>query len=113
MFKAQSQIAGVKTLANRVLRITVDCEEMPAEQEAELFKLRNEYGWFGFEKADILTMELPKEPLEFNSQKSLSERLRNVIFVYHQSKGGKPEDFEIFRAKQMEKIIQQYKDLLN
>lgn len=112
MFTAQSVISGIRTLADRTIRLTVDCQEMPAESEAELFKLRNNPGWFAFKESQIEAIELPRETVEFN-QKSPSERLRNVIFVYHQKRGGKPEDFELFRTQQMERIIQQYKDLIS
>ena len=112
MFKAQSYISGIRTLADRSIRLTVDCQEMPPDAEAELFKLRNTPGWFAFKESDVEAFVLPDEPAEFAGQKSLSERLRNALFVLHQKKGGKPEDFELFRKQQMERIIQYVKDLI-
>lgn len=113
MFKAQSLIQGVRTLADRTLRVTVDCQEMNPEMEAELFKLRNMPGWFAFKETAVETQELPDEPVEFAGQKSLSERLRNALFVLHQKKGSKPEEFELFRKQWMENVIQQVKDLIH
>lgn len=113
MFKAQSLISGIRTLADRTIRIQVDCNEMTPEDEAQLFQLRNTYGWFGFEKGEVADFELPKEKLEFTNQKSPSERLCNVMYLYHKKINGKPEEFEAFRLRQMERIIQRYKDLLD
>lgn len=44
--------------------------------------------------------------------KSKSQRLRNVLYVYWQQKGGK-KDFKDFYATEMERIIEHYKGKLN
>jgi len=43
-------------------------------------------------------------------EKSLSTRLRNVLYVYHMKTTNKPEDFESFYKIWMEKKIQEIKD---
>lgn len=45
--------------------------------------------------------------------KSLSERLRSVMFVYWKQQGEPEGVFNVWRAKAMEKHIQAYKDKLH
>ena len=104
-FLAPATVEKIITLGDRSLRLWVTTQEMPAEDEAAIFALRSQLGWFAFKATPIEVPEMPKEAPEFDGQKSLSERLRNVLYVYHQQKGGKSIDFEFFRIKQMEKLF--------
>lgn len=63
-----------------------------------------------FSDTDIKESDIPDEPIEFEGQKTLSERLRNVLFVLHEKQGGQAEDFESFRNKYMEKLINKIKE---
>ncbi len=72
-------------------------------------QLHNKIGWFLFSETDIEETDIPDEPIEFEGQKTLSERLRNVLFRLHEKQGGKPEDFESYRVRIMEKLISNYK----
>jgi hypothetical protein len=73
----------------------------------------NKFGWVVFSPTDTISDEdIPDEPIEFEGQKTLSERLRNVLFRLHEAQGGKPEDFEAYRVKIMESLINKYKSKL-
>ncbi len=74
--------------------------------------LHNKIGWFLFSVTDIVQEDIPDEAIEFEGQKTYSERLRNVLFRLHEAQGGKPEEFEPFRAKIMESLINRYKSKL-
>lgn len=107
--KAPSMIEKVVTLPDRSLRLWVATQEIPPSEEAKIFRLRNTLGWFAFSITEVKDDDVPVDPIEFPGQKSLSERLRNVLFVLHEKQGGKPEDFEAYRHKIMESLIRNYK----
>lgn len=98
------------------LKLVVYTNEASPEDLAELIRMKGKQGMMLFKPnlenfSDDDIKDLP-EPKEFPQQKSLSERLRNVLWVYFTENGGKKENFEVFRAQQMEKFIQQVKDKL-
>ncbi len=66
-----------------------------------------------FSDVNIEESDVPDEPIEFDGQKTYSERLRNVLFRLHEKQGGKPEDCESYRSRVMEKLINQYKAKLD
>ena len=112
--QAPATISKVVTMADRTIRLNVDCQEMSPQEEAKIFELRGKLGWFLFAE-QIMDSEnvanLPKIQLEKN-EKSPSERLRAVIFVYWTQQGSKG-DFDSFYKGQVEKIITRFKEELN
>lgn len=110
MFKGQGVISKLTTLSDRTIRIQIDCQEQSPEAESRLFQLRGSHGHFAFNEAQVKDEDVPVDPIEFPGSKSLSERLRNVLFVLHEKQGGKPEDFEAYRHKIMEQLIRQYRN---
>ncbi len=109
MLKVPSQISKVETTSDRGLKLTVHTQELNSENKSEVMQLHNKIGWFLFSETDIEETDIPDEPIEFEGQKTLSERLRNVLFRLHEKQGGKPEDFESYRVRIMEKLISNYK----
>ena len=95
------------------MKIVVNTQELQAEDKAELMNLHNKLGHFVFSITGIKEEDIPNEPVEFEGQKTLSERLRNVLFRLHEKQGGKPEDFEAYRARVMERLINTYKSKLD
>ena len=116
IFQIPATISGVKTMCHKSLRLTVDSQEnLSPESISRLFNLVDKLGYFTFSVQEIKPEDLLNLPeiTEFKGEKSLSERLRNVLYVWHEQRGGKKEDFEDFRRKQMERIIEQIKSKLN
>lgn len=113
MLKVPSQVSKVETTSDGGLKLTVHTQELSANDKAEVMQLHNQFGWFVFSITDIEQSDIPDEPIEFDNQKTLSERLRNVLFRLHEKQGGKPEDFESYRHKIMEKLINTYKAKLD
>jgi hypothetical protein len=113
MLKVPSLIAKVETMQDGGLKLIVHTQELESPDEAEVMKLRNKIGWFVYSVTEITESDIPDEPIEFEGQKTLSERLRNVLFRLHEKQGGKPEDFESYRQKVMEKLINHYKQKLD
>jgi hypothetical protein len=113
MLKVPSQISKVETTSDNGLKLTIHTQELTPSDKSEVMQLHNKVGWFVFNDVDIEESDVPDEPIEFEGQKTYSERLRNVLFRLHEKQGGKPEDFESYRAKIMEKLINQYKAKLD
>src|SRR5256885_1798359 len=99
MLKTPSQIVKVETMSDGGMKVVINTQELPSQDKAELMELHNKLGWFVFSTTGIKEEDIPDEPIEFDGQKTYSERLRNVLFRLHEKQGGKPEDFESYRAR--------------
>lgn len=115
IFKALAIISKVSTMADGGVRVQADTNELTPENAAALMGLHRQFGTFAFlpEGKQVDEKELQIEVKEFPNQKSLSERLRNALWVLHEKRGGKKEDFELFRTKYMEKVIDQVKQKID
>ncbi len=86
----------------------------------EMDRLLNDSGTLFFKSNGSLTKEEIKEldNVEIEVEgKTKSQRLRNVLFVYYQQLSKSTEHytdntFDLFYSKEMERIIQHYKDKL-
>ncbi len=116
LFQAPSTINKISTLVDSTIRIVVDCQELPPEQMAEIFRLKGKLGWFLFKENEIVIEDVPEVEAEFEGQKSLSERLRNTLYVYWKKRydeGSIKKNFEEFRKEWYERKIQQIKDSID
>lgn len=103
----------------KCLRITVDTQEtLTPETMARLFTLKDRLGWFFFAEQQealpdaIETAELPEIALE-DGEKSPSQRLRAVLFIYWKQHPPKDNpDFELFYRRWMERTINAVKEKL-
>ena len=100
-------------MADGSIRLFVDTQELEAKDKAELMGLHNSIGWFLFSTSKIKESDIPTDSIEFPNQRSLSERLRNALWVLHEKKGGKSEDFETFRNRWMESVITKIKEKIS
>ncbi len=94
--------------------IAFDTRELGAEEIFTIMSLRHMEGWlcFSTNKDDI---EIPDERAEVD-EKSPSERLRAVLFVWYKqevAKGNFVGLFDTFRKEKMEKIIEGVKSKLD
>jgi hypothetical protein len=112
-FIVRAEFSALKTRSNHTFDIVFNTQEIPSEQAALLLPLLNITGSLAFKitNADIEDIAEPKP--EFAGRKTLSERLRNVLYVFHEQQGGKKEDFELWRNGEMERIILHYKNKLS
>ncbi len=115
MIKLPAIIKKIGTLADKTLRVTVDTNEANPDQMAELFTHLDKFGWFVFAE-NVAVEDVPTENApEFEGDKSLSQRFRDVLYVYWQQKV-KPKSnktFVQFRSEYMERKIQEVKDNLD
>lgn len=110
-FQVPAIIQSIRTLADKTLRLTIDCQELPPEDSGKVMGLLQQYGWFVFSPSEIKEIDLPQEIPEFKNEKTPSQRLRAVLYrLWEQDKKGM--DFEVFYKTRIERIIQQIKDKL-
>ena len=112
---APASVSKITTMADRTMRLQMDISrELPPEEMAALFEMRNTEGFFAYKQgkfADEELLALPDYTPEFKNDKSPSQRLRGVLYVVWQD-GGSIGSFENFYLEQMDKIITHYKSKL-
>lgn len=109
----QAMITKVTTMSDHGLRIQVDTQEITPESKAELFNLHETLGWFFFHRApisEINVKELPEIKVE-RGQKTPSERLRAVLYIYWEQ-NRTDKSFEEFYRETIEKYIESIKSKL-
>jgi hypothetical protein len=112
MLRVPATIHKVETMSDGGLKLLVYTQELMPEDEAEVLRLKRQLGYFVFSVAEAITeKDVPTEQLETN-EKSPSARLRSVLWVLWEKKGGKPEDFEAYYKKKMEQIITRVKETI-
>lgn len=94
-------IAKISTLSDKCIRIQLDCRELPPEQMAELMTAYMK-GTEGFEITDTV-----------DGGKSYSQRLKSVLYLVWEKTTTHLVDSSLYYAKEMEKIIEHYKEKLN
>lgn len=105
-------ISKVTTMADGSIRLQVDTQEIPPEDKTRVFSLFGKLGYFFF--AETTTFKIPDKLPEIQlekGQKSPSERLRGVLFVYWEQNKIK-EDFDTFYRRTMNRYIDSIKEKL-
>ncbi len=113
MVQFSAIVDGVSLKKDSTLSIRLGTQEMSPEEAADIFKLGNKQIWVGMSETAITKLDVPNEVQEFEGQKSTSERLYNVLFVYWNTKTDKVVPFETFRKNYVEKIIDNVKSKLD
>lgn len=113
MFQCASSIENITTRKDGTLKLTVGTQELTSEQMAEVMKLHNKLGWFLFSENDIDKSDIPKENApEFSGDKSPSQRLRSILYVYWDKCTDKTLTFNQYYDKFVQKKINEIKDKL-
>lgn len=95
----------VKTMADRTYKVVFRTNEIPSEEAGVLMGLTHDEGWCLFASAPLKEEDIPEGKPEFPDQKSPSQRLRNVIYIYWKE-SGEPGDFDTFYKQKMESVIE-------
>ena len=85
--------------------------EIPVEEMAVFDSLRKSVGWLLYSENEFDPKDVPKEDAP-TDEKSLSERLRNVMYAVYMETHDNGKDFSAWRKAQMEAIIDKYKEKL-
>ena len=123
LLKIPASVNKITTMADNTLKLTIyTTRELTSNDEAKIMKFRNTEGVMVFSVQDINQEDLtdiPEYTKEFDNQKSPSERLRNVMWVYYTQNHEWKNDaehrkaFKLWRETQMDKIRDRYKDKLD
>ena len=104
-----AMLSKFRTRVDRTLSFQVDTQELPAETKSELFGFEQQLGWVTFSPTQQEEVHVPTEKIEWEGQKTPSQRLYGALFVLHQKQGGKAEEFEEFRRRYMDQVINNVK----
>lgn len=105
----------VSTLKDGTLKITFETQELEAEMMSEVFSYANKLVYIGIngsQKFDIDKLNVKEMPVEFSGQKSQSQRLRSVLYVYWE-KNKPTKDFETFYKRKTDEFIELVKDKID
>lgn len=112
-FQVPATIESISTRKDRTMKIVVGTQELEPSDSAELMALHDKLGWFMFAENAFAPTEIPKENApEFKSDKSPSQRLRSILYVYWDKCTDKKTTFNNFYDQFVEKKIREVKELL-
>lgn len=114
ILKVQSIISGARTLADKTIRLQVDCQEIAPEDAATLMLLKDKIGWFFFAEQEVPQEEmvnLPKVRIE-KGEKSEAQRMRGVLFLLWQ-KNKTTDNFDDYYKRWMNAAIEKLKTELD
>jgi hypothetical protein len=96
------------------ISLKFDSRELSAEEYMIVMGFRNTEGWLAFQPNEGGIPDLPETNAEVED-KTPSERLRNVLFVWYKQETEKGKFvglFETFKKEKMERIIEGVKSKL-
>lgn len=100
------------TMKDGSIKVQFETQEENPESIANLFSLRNKMGWLIFAPNEVEEVDLPEDPASMGrNAKTPSQRLRSVLFLNWDRMGRKME-FGDYYKREMEKIIELYKEKL-
>ena len=106
-------IEKVSTRVDNTISIGISTQELEPEAAAALFSLKGKTGWMLFSESEMKESDIPKESApEFKTDKSPSQRLRAVLYVYWKENTNQKKPFDNFYKEWTNKKIEEIKDLL-
>ena len=113
IFQIPADVSKITTTAINTIKLTFETQEMSAESAALIWKLREKHGWLFFAETpiDVDDLKIPDSSPEFKEDKTPSQRLRSVLFVYWKQLKSE-QDFDLFYKSHIEKLIEQIKERL-
>lgn len=102
---------GIKTNADKGIRIMFDTQEPTGEQFQEIFNMKGRFGKliFASEETKITEKDLEIPEVKYEDSKSPSQRQRGIIFKAWERHGGN-QPFELFYKVVMDTIAEQLKE---
>ena len=111
-------IEGISSRADHSWKITVGtAQELTPEQVTILADLANGgAGWFVFKQSEIVQADVPEFDVVGPQEKSPSQRLRAVMYIYWDTKTSKRQPFDTFETwykHMMERDVERWKNMLD
>ena len=112
-----AMLESFRSLKDRTLKITFDCNELTPEQVVGVTGSLQHFGFLAFKKEEFKKNE--KDVIENlkaeyeETGKTPAQRLRAVLFVNWEQKAEGYKTFEDYYRSKMETIINHYKEKLD
>ena len=87
--------------------------EVNNDDFAHLDTMYQSMGYLLFSERELNEKDIPDEDIKDTDLKTPSQRLRNILYVYHMEKDGEPAKFRQFYEITMEKYIDKIKQQLD
>lgn len=111
MIKVPAYFQGFSSKVDGSASLRFSTQELNSEDFATLQKHLNLFGWLMFAEENLEAVNIPKEEIHEDENKSPSKRLRATLFVLWKQCGSEG-DFESFYKKKMEIFIDTVKTKL-
>ena len=114
-FQIPSQLEGISLLKDGCLSLRFHTQEIPSDQKVNLMNYYQQFGYLLFKPDAFSETEIPEKNTDIEGRKikTPSQRLRAVIYVYGKQKNIPKEEQDLFYERQMEAIIDKYKEKLD
>lgn len=96
------------------IKLSFESRELTAEEYMMVMGFRNTEGWLCYSPNEDDVADIPEERAEID-EKTPSERLRNVLFVWYKQQTDAQKfvgSFDTFKREKIEKIIDSIKSKL-
>lgn len=108
-------VEGISTRSDGSFKVVIGTQEIDKNQVADLFSLTNKFTKILITDGNISPLEeslIEQTKMSGGKKaKTPAQRLRSVLFRLHEQQGIS-QDFEQFYAGEMERVIEQYKSML-
>ena len=109
-------LESFRSLKDKTIKISFETQEPTAEQMQEIAMNNQKYGYLVFSgnqlsDEQLLEIEKSKNDL-YDSSKTPSKRLRNVLYIWWQKDNKGYKEFNDYYLYRMERIINNVKDKL-
>lgn len=111
MIQTKATITRISALSDGGLSIGLHTQELSTSEKALLMDYAGLLGWFLFKENEFSDGDIPELDVA-DENKTPSQRLRSVLYIYWQQKKI-TEEFNVWYRKKMEEIILYFKDKLN
>ena len=115
MILIAGQLENLTTRKDRTIKLSLGTNELTPNECADLFKLNQQFCYVAIKAEPFISNEL--EALEslktdLDTQKTPSQRLRSILYVYYEQNNKGYKDFNTYYFAEMEKICEHYKTKL-
>jgi hypothetical protein len=111
MILIAGQIESIATRKDKTLKVTIGTQELNPAQASDVFSLNQSFCYIGLKTEPFIQSEevlIAGFKSEIN-QKTPSQRLRSLLYVYYEQDNKGYKDFGTFYAAEMERIIEHFK----
>lgn len=108
-------VEQIKANKDRSMTIKLESQELSKEDCSELLSFMGLQIWTAFSETPVTKddLNIPEALIEFKTDVSPSQRLRNILYVFWEKEKKQHIDWPTYYRQQVEKIIEHIKDKLD